>query len=76
MEVLYIMLMNIALISNIWIICSTSNLGSLLKYTELYHALIIQVNSHKTDSVGPGKLVRHMQNPSYAYDGQSIKAVY
>ena len=25
-----------------------------------------------TDSVGPGKLVRHMQNPSYAlYDGLS-----
>ena len=21
-----------------------------------------------TDQVGPGKLVRHMQNPSYAYD--------
>ena len=21
-----------------------------------------------TDSMGPGKLVRHMQNPSYAYD--------
>ena len=24
-----------------------------------------------TDSVGPGKLVRHMQNLSYAYDGLS-----
>ena len=24
-----------------------------------------------TDAVGPGKLVRHMQNPSYAYDGLS-----
>ena len=21
-----------------------------------------------TDSIGPGKLVRHMQNPSYTYD--------
>ena len=28
----------------------------------------IQVNSDMTDSVGPGKLVRHKQNPSYAYD--------
>ena len=31
----------------------------------------IQVNLDMTDSVGPGKLVRHMQNPSYAYDGLS-----
>ena len=30
--------------------------------------MVIQVNSDMTDSVGPGKLVRHMQNPSYAYD--------
>ena len=31
-----------------------------------------------TDQVGPGKLVRHMQNPSYAYDGlsPSYKSVY
>ena len=33
----------------------------------LYH-LIIQVNLDMTDSMGPGKLVRHMQNPSYTYD--------
>ena len=32
---------------------------------------VIQVNLDMTDSVGPGKLVRHMQNPSYAYDGLS-----
>ena len=25
-----------------------------------------------TDSVGPGKLVRHMQNLSYAYDGLNL----
>ena len=25
-----------------------------------------------TDQVGPGKLVRHMQNPSYAYDRLSL----
>ena len=25
-----------------------------------------------TDSMGPGKLVRHMQNPSYTYDGLSL----
>ena len=28
----------------------------------------IQVNLNMTDSMGPGKLVRHMQNPSYTYD--------
>ena len=28
----------------------------------------IQVNMDMTDSMGPGKLVRHMQNPSYTYD--------
>ena len=25
-----------------------------------------------TDSMGPGKLVRHMQNPSYTYDTHLI----
>ena len=28
----------------------------------------VQVNLDTTDSLGPGKLVRHMQNPSYTYD--------
>ena len=28
----------------------------------------IQVNLDMTDSMGPGKLARHMQNPSYTYD--------
>ena len=28
----------------------------------------IQVNLDMTDSMGPGKLVRHMQNPSYTHD--------
>ena len=28
----------------------------------------VQVNLDMTDSMGPGKLVRHMQNPSYTYD--------
>ena len=28
----------------------------------------IQVNLDMTDSMGPGKLVPHMQNPSYTYD--------
>ena len=28
----------------------------------------IQVNLDMKDSMGPGKLVRHMQNPSYTYD--------
>ena len=26
------------------------------------------MNLDMTDSMGPGKLVRHMQNPSYTYD--------
>ena len=30
--------------------------------------LVIQVNLDMTDSVGPGKLVGHMQNPLYIYD--------
>ena len=29
---------------------------------------ILQVNLDMTESMGPGKLVRHMQNPSYTYD--------
>ena len=29
---------------------------------------MIQVNLDMTDSMGPGILVRHMQNPSYTYD--------
>ena len=28
----------------------------------------VQVNLDMTDSMGPGKLVRHTQNPSYTYD--------
>ena len=30
--------------------------------------MIIQVNLDMTDSMGPGKLVCHMQSPSYTYD--------
>ena len=30
--------------------------------------MLLQVNLDMTDSMGPGKLVRHMQNPSYTYD--------
>ena len=30
--------------------------------------ILIQVNLDMTDSMGPGKLVCHMQNPSYIYD--------
>ena len=29
---------------------------------------VVQVNLDMTDSMGPGKLVCHMQNPSYTYD--------
>ena len=36
---------------------------------ENHEALImVQVNLDMTDSMGPGKLVRHMQNPSYTCD--------
>ena len=28
----------------------------------------VQVNLDMTDTMGPGKLVRHMQIPSYTYD--------
>ena len=28
----------------------------------------VQVNLDMTDSMGPGKLARHMQNPSYTHD--------
>ena len=31
-------------------------------------SVVVQVNLDMTDSMGPGKLVRHMQNPSYTYD--------
>ena len=30
--------------------------------------MYIQVNLDMTDSTGPGKLARHVQNPSYTYD--------
>ena len=30
--------------------------------------IVIQVNLDMTDSMGPGKMVRHMQNLSYTYD--------
>ena len=30
--------------------------------------ILVQVNLDMMDSMGPGKLVRHMQNPSYTYD--------
>ena len=32
----------------------------------------VQVNLDMTDSMGPGKLVRHMQNPLYTYDENLI----
>ena len=35
-----------------------------------YHTVsfLIQANLDMTDSMGPGTLVHHMQNPSYSYD--------
>ena len=44
------------------------NDGAAYPYIRVY---LIQVNSDMTDPVGPGKLVRHMQNPPYAYAGLS-----
>ena len=38
----------------------------------IYMDYVIQVNLDMTDSMGPGKLVRHMQNLSYTYDKYSI----
>ena len=32
----------------------------------------LQVNLDMTDSMGPGKLVRHIQSPSYTYDEHLI----
>ena len=37
-------------------------------FTKTLFEIHVQVNLDMTDSMGPGKLVRHMQNPSYAYD--------
>ena len=47
-------------------------------YVCMYVHIHIQVNSDMTDSVGSGKLVRYMQNPSYAYDrlSPSYASVY
>ena len=39
-----------------------------VKVQKKNYSVFIQVNLDMTDSVGPGKLVRHMQNPSYTYD--------
>ena len=36
--------------------------------TAFYLNIILQVNLDMTDSMRPGKLVRHMQNLSYTYD--------
>ena len=38
----------------------------------LLEILLIQANLDMTDSMGPGKLVCHMQNLSYTYDTYSI----
>ena len=34
--------------------------------------IVVQLNLDMTDSMGPGKLVSHMQNPSYTYDENLI----
>ena len=40
---------------------------TMIIYIYIY-IIYIQVNLDMTDSMGPGKLVRHMQNLSYTYD--------
>ena len=37
-------------------------------YVCMYVCAYVQVNLDMTYSMGPGKLVRRMQNPSYTYD--------
>ena len=37
-------------------------------FIQLCTIMCIQVNLDMTDSMGPGNMVRHMQNPSYTYD--------
>ena len=37
-------------------------------FSECKSLRILQANLDMKDSMGPGKLVRHMQNPSYTYD--------
>ena len=47
----------------------TSAYDTCVQWVSLYYTHIhIQVNLDMTDSMGPGKLVRHMQNLSYTYD--------
>ena len=43
-----------------------------LPLTAAYLSIFVQVNLDMTDSMGPGKLVSHMQNPSYTYDEHLI----
>ena len=61
---------NVALLEKMW----TKIFVEPLSRTELEQVglrdklCIVQVNLDMTNSMGPGKLVRHMQNPSYTYD--------
>ena len=44
---------------------------STMKYV-LFATHPIQVNLDMADSMGPGKLVRHMQNPLYTYEEYNL----
>ena len=45
--------------------CCVIKVDYYVKVSEQAAKLLVQVNLDMTDSLGPGKLVRHMQNPSY-----------
>ena len=45
--------------------CTSSDSQAFNKAKPIYE---VQVNLDMTDPMGPRKLVRHMQNPSYTYD--------
>ena len=73
-------------INPLMLAATISSLTILVKFQKLVKKIFeveVQVNLEMTDSMGPGKLLRHMQSPSYTYDeylicivlGQSISSV-
>ena len=66
---------NVQCLTNTWSIKLQQNTRKFQTYSEFplsgerhIKILNIQVNLDMTDTMGPGKVVRHMQNPSYTYD--------
>ena len=56
-----------AITALLWKIPVPVPLNCIQPYTH-FKTIPVQVNLEMTDSMGPGKLVRHMHNPSYTYD--------